>query len=190
MEYKILDNNSTVTKEHQAMTPSIPFQFPYKLSGGSSLLSKNSSCDYILRNSSLISNSNSLIKRTKRRRNQPLIALKSNRANNERKALKVLIIIFSIFVVFWTPFFLINLISVFCDQCYFITDELILAITWLGYASSTLNPVIYTMFNKCFRRAFINLLMCRTMPIRDLRKSGRFLVYKNVHYDMSKPHKL
>lgn len=137
------------------------------------------SADYVLRNSVSTLASHSL---TRRRQGQHAgwtgVTIKSSRAINERKALKVLIIIFSIFVVFWSPFFVINLISVYCTNCQFITKELILAITWLGYASSTLNPVIYTMFNKSFRSAFVNLLRCRTIPTR---KSERFLIYRNVY---------
>ena len=34
-------------------------------------------------------------------------------------------------------------------------------ITWLGYFNSTLNPIIYTIFNPYFRQAFRNLLSCR-----------------------------
>lgn len=121
------------------------------------------------------------------------VVIKSNRAINERKALKVLIIIFSIFVIFWSPFFIMNLISVYCndDTCNgFITKELFLATTWLGYGSSTLNPIIYTMFNKSFRSAFINLLMCRTIPMRDMRKSERLLAYRNANCETSKSNKL
>lgn len=135
--------------------------------------SKTSS-DCILRNSSFFVSGSNYIK------NVPRLALKSNKANNERKALRVLIIIFSIFVLFWSPFFVVNLVSIYCvEMCKFITNELILAITWLGYASSTLNPIIYTMFNKSFRNAFINLLKCRTIPQKELRRD-RFLVYKNT----------
>lgn len=32
---------------------------------------------------------------------------------------------------------------------------------WLGYVSSTINPIIYTIFNKTFRAAFIRLLKCK-----------------------------
>lgn len=158
-----------------------------------SAVSRNgqSSIDYIYRNSTIsssipaVAQQQTLIQhrqgRGKRRRvwgGDAVVVIKSSRALNERKALKVLIIIFSIFVIFWSPFFIINLISVYCTECEFITKELFLAITYLGYASSTLNPIIYTMFNKNFRRAFINLLRCRTIP---LKKHERFLVLRNAH---------
>lgn len=149
------------------------------------------STDYIYRNSTTSMGATAQTMVVQRRRrgggdrggrvwggNDAVVVIKNSRALNERKALKVLIIIFSIFVLFWSPFFIINLISVYCPNCEFITKEVFLAITWLGYASSTLNPIIYTMFNKSFRRAFINLLRCRTIP---LKKHERFLVYRNCH---------
>jgi len=41
------------------------------------------------------------------------------------------------------------------------------AIVWLGYVNSTLNPIIYTVFNVDFRRAFKHLLTARC---RDNRR--------------------
>jgi hypothetical protein len=32
---------------------------------------------------------------------------------------------------------------------------------WFGYASCTLNPVVYTIFNREFKATFIRLLRCR-----------------------------
>jgi len=31
---------------------------------------------------------------------------------------------------------------------------------WLGYTSSTLNPIIYTVFNREFKNTFLRLLRC------------------------------
>ncbi|KJH48773.1 hypothetical protein DICVIV_05098 [Dictyocaulus viviparus] len=39
---------------------------------------------------------------------------------------------------------------------------------WLGYISSTVNPIIYTVFNKRFRQAFVRILHCQCChPLRD-----------------------
>lgn len=79
-------------------------------------------------------------------------------ASNERKAMRVLLIIFSIFVILWTPFFTINLLSCFITNIH----PLFISIsTWLGYCSSGANPIIYTIFSRAFRRAFVNILTCR-----------------------------
>ena len=87
----------------------------------------------------------------------------SYRADNERKAQKVLIIMFFIFVILWTPFFTANILSAVCDACdSLINSSIFFVLTWLGYFSSMANPIIYTMFNKNFRNAFRNLLNCKT----------------------------
>ena len=84
-------------------------------------------------------------------------------AANERKALRVLMIIFCVFVTLWTPFFICTFISAVCDQCRErISSTLWFSITWLGYSSSMANPFIYTIFSDVFRRAFTNIIFCRS----------------------------
>ena len=51
------------------------------------------------------------------------------------------------------------------------TPTLMAAIVWLGYLSSLANPIIYTMFNTSFRRAFYKILKCQ-YPIRRLGYSA------------------
>lgn len=77
--------------------------------------------------------------------------------SKERKAARTLGIIMGVFVVCWLPFFLMYVILPFCESCC-PTDKLINFITWLGYINSTLNPLIYTIFNLDYRRAFKKLL--------------------------------
>ncbi|CAF1358739.1 unnamed protein product, partial [Didymodactylos carnosus] len=84
-------------------------------------------------------------------------------AQNERKALRVLLIIFCVFVTLWTPFFICTFISAVCDKCREkIPSIMWFWITWLGYTSSMANPLVYTIFSDAFRRAFTNLLCCRS----------------------------
>jgi hypothetical protein len=84
-------------------------------------------------------------------------------AANERKALRVLMIIFCVFVTLWTPFFICTFISAVCDQCRErISSTIWFSITWLGYSSSMANPFIYTIFSDAFRRAFTNIIICRS----------------------------
>lgn len=83
-------------------------------------------------------------------------------AANERKALRVLMIIFSVFIILWTPFFICTFISAICEQCRErISSTIWFSITWLGYSSSMANPFIYTIFSDVFRRAFANIICCR-----------------------------
>lgn len=77
--------------------------------------------------------------------------------SKERRAARTLGIIMGVFVVCWLPFFLMYVILPFCPTCC-PTDKLINFITWLGYINSALNPLIYTIFNLDYRRAFKKLL--------------------------------
>ncbi|XP_076435302.1 uncharacterized protein LOC143275212 [Babylonia areolata] len=83
-------------------------------------------------------------------------------ASNERKASKVLGIIFLVFVILWTPFFIVNIMSVTCKECmHGVTNQMMSVFVWMGYVASLANPIIYTMFNTAFRRTFIHILTCR-----------------------------
>lgn len=77
--------------------------------------------------------------------------------SKERRAARTLGIIMGVFVVCWLPFFLMYVIGSFCSTCC-PTEKLINFITWLGYINSALNPIIYTIFNLDFRKAFKKLL--------------------------------
>ena len=81
--------------------------------------------------------------------------------SRERKAARVLGIVMGIFTLCWLPFFLMYVILPFCGE-----DSCPMPrwaenfITWLGYINSALNPIIYTIFNMDFRRAFKRILCC------------------------------
>ncbi|XP_022237303.1 5-hydroxytryptamine receptor 2C-like isoform X1 [Limulus polyphemus] len=78
---------------------------------------------------------------------------------NEQKATQVLGIVFFCFITCWTPFFALNILFPIIDPTSF-PEYLTTTFLWLGYVSSTINPIIYTIFNKAFRRAFWRLLSC------------------------------
>ncbi|CAL1288530.1 unnamed protein product [Larinioides sclopetarius] len=86
--------------------------------------------------------------------------LGTNQVMNEQKATKVLGIVFFCFVICWTPFFILNVLFAFVDPRKF-HPYLATTFLWLGYVSSTINPIIYTVFNKTFKRAFWKLLTCK-----------------------------
>lgn len=77
--------------------------------------------------------------------------------SKERRAARTLGVIMGVFVVCWLPFFLMYVIVPFCPSCC-PSDRMVYFITWLGYVNSALNPVIYTIFNLDYRRAFRRLL--------------------------------
>ncbi|XP_049872904.1 octopamine receptor [Pectinophora gossypiella] len=78
----------------------------------------------------------------------------------ERRAARTLGIIMGVFVVCWLPFFVIYLVIPFCSSCC-LSSKFINFFTWLGYINSALNPLIYTIFNMDFRRAFKKLLFIK-----------------------------
>lgn len=99
-------------------------------------------------------------------RNSSVISRNSSRHGRiirlEQKATKVLGVVFFTFVILWAPFFVLNLVPSFCGDCeanisHWVYD----VVTWLGYASSMVNPIFYTIFNKVFRQAFKKVLMCQ-----------------------------
>ncbi|KAI0217475.1 hypothetical protein LSAT2_030734 [Lamellibrachia satsuma] len=91
-----------------------------------------------------------------------LVQISKRMLTNERKASKVLGIIVGVFLVLWTPFFVMNVLSVVCPHCVVaMTDSVSSSIVWLGYLSSLANPIIYTMFNTAFRQAFYRILTCQ-----------------------------
>ncbi|TRY84104.1 hypothetical protein DNTS_032951 [Danionella cerebrum] len=80
---------------------------------------------------------------------------------NEQRASKVLGIVFMLFVVMWCPFFITNVISVICQGCKGeVLDQLLDIFQWVGYVSSGINPLVYTLFNKTFRQAFRRYITC------------------------------
>nr|AAS57919.1 type 2 serotonin receptor [Panulirus interruptus] len=81
----------------------------------------------------------------------------------EQKATKVLGVVFFTFVLLWAPFFIANVL-ISCGA--HIEGEMINLVTWLGYASSMVNPFFYTFFNKTFRQTFLKILKCQMKSSR------------------------
>lgn len=59
---------------------------------------------------------------------------------SERRAMKVLGIVFFVFLVAWLPFSILNILSAACRSCD-VQPSLLNLTSWLGYISSNLNPV-------------------------------------------------
>lgn len=85
----------------------------------------------------------------------------SLQVRTEQKATQVLGLVFFLFIICWAPFFTRNLIEIFCPHLY-MPDCLPTIFQQLGFFSSTINPLIYTVFNRNFRRAFRRILLCKT----------------------------
>ncbi|XP_018015049.1 uncharacterized protein LOC108671959 [Hyalella azteca] len=92
----------------------------------------------------------------------------------EQKATKVLGVVFFTFVVLWSPFFIMNVLTVICPACAnYIPGDVMSFVTWLGYISSTVNPFFYTFFNKTFRETFWKIATCKMKPFRKYHRYHR-----------------
>uniref|UniRef100_A0A3B4GXV8 5-hydroxytryptamine receptor 2A-like n=1 Tax=Pundamilia nyererei TaxID=303518 RepID=A0A3B4GXV8_9CICH len=82
---------------------------------------------------------------------------------NERRASKVLGIVFFLFLIMWCPFFITNVTFVLCsNSCNeSLLHDLLNVFVWVGYISSGVNPLVYTLFNKTYRRAFSSYIRCQ-----------------------------
>lgn len=99
----------------------------------------------------------------------------------EQKASKVLGLVFALFLLSWLPFFILNILPVICAD--FRAHPLVTStFSWLGWASSTINPIIYTSFNKTFKRAFIDILLCKySCKKESAKKSPSYVEGKRIH---------
>ncbi|XP_028844002.1 5-hydroxytryptamine receptor 1B [Denticeps clupeoides] len=80
-------------------------------------------------------------------------------AARERRATKTLGIILGAYIVCWLPFFIYTLLAPLCPSCSY--PGLFDLFTWLGYLNSLINPIIYTMANEDFKKAFHKLVSFR-----------------------------
>uniref|UniRef100_H3DG75 5-hydroxytryptamine receptor 1F n=1 Tax=Tetraodon nigroviridis TaxID=99883 RepID=H3DG75_TETNG len=78
--------------------------------------------------------------------------------SRERKAAYTLGLIIGAFIICWLPFFVKEVIVNTCDSCY-TSVEMADFLTWLGYINSLINPLIYTIFNEDFKKAFQRLCL-------------------------------
>ncbi|XP_056157838.1 alpha-2A adrenergic receptor-like [Lampris incognitus] len=79
------------------------------------------------------------------------------RQNREKRFTFVLAVVMGVFVICWFPFFFTYTLTAICDSCC-VPETLFKMFFWFGYCNSSLNPVIYTIFNNDFRRSFKKIL--------------------------------
>jgi len=94
------------------------------------------------------------------------------RSASEHKAAITLGIIMGVFLFCWVPFFTINVVAAFCHGGECIPKIVFGVFTWLGYLNSTMNPIIYSVFNRQFRDAFKRVLNIRFRRDIDIRSSS------------------
>ncbi|KAJ8247767.1 hypothetical protein GJAV_G00250080 [Gymnothorax javanicus] len=94
--------------------------------------------------------------RRKRRRNAA--SRKKISQAREKRFTFVLAVVMGVFVVCWFPFFFSYSLYGLCRDNCAVPEPLFKFFFWIGYCNSSLNPVIYTIFNQDFRRAFQKIL--------------------------------
>ncbi|XP_008836287.1 5-hydroxytryptamine receptor 2B [Nannospalax galili] len=124
-------------------------------------------------------------------RRMSLVGKKSTQTiSNEQRASKVLGIVFFLFLLMWCPFFITNITLALCDSCNQTTLKMLLEIfVWIGYISSGVNPLVYTLFNKTFREAFGRYITCNyraTKSVKALRKCSSKIFFGNTMTENSK----
>ncbi|CAK5080434.1 unnamed protein product [Meloidogyne enterolobii] len=76
--------------------------------------------------------------------------------SSDKKARVTLGVIMGTFLICWLPFFIVNVLRPFWPEIF--PPLLFQTVSWLGYANSSVNPVIYGIFNRDFRRAFSRIM--------------------------------
>ncbi|KAL8182774.1 UNVERIFIED_CONTAM: Alpha-2C adrenergic receptor [Gekko kuhli] len=90
----------------------------------------------------------------------------------EKRFTFVLAVVMGVFVLCWFPFFFSYSLYGLCRQACRAPEALFKFFFWLGYCNSSLNPLIYTAFNRDFRRAFQRILFGRRRRRRRRRRKA------------------
>ncbi|XP_056136752.1 alpha-2C adrenergic receptor [Lampris incognitus] len=93
-----------------------------------------------------------------RRKRRSTVSRKKISAAREKRFTFVLAVVMGVFVLCWFPFFFSYSLYGICREPCQSPKTLFKFFFWIGYCNSSLNPVIYTIFNQDFRRAFQKIL--------------------------------
>ena len=90
-----------------------------------------------------------------------------------RKATITLGIIVGAYVVTWAPFLVTNLTDAIC-RC--VPPKVFGSFVWLGYCNSLVNPIIYPLFMRDFRKIYLSALY-HVCPCKVIAKVKRDKIY-------------
>ena len=83
------------------------------------------------------------------------------RVVRERNLAMIMCLLVTVFMLCFLPFWSLYICLAFCQTCHPPPHTALAMAQWLALSSSLINPVLYTVFNKDFRRAIKNtLLLC------------------------------
>ncbi|XP_054609981.1 alpha-2 adrenergic receptor-like [Dunckerocampus dactyliophorus] len=105
---------------------------------------------------------------SRRKHRSSLVRCKLTQAREKRLTF-VLAVVMGVFVACWFPFFFTYSLYGVCGAPCKIPDTLFKFFFWIGYCNSALNPAIYTIFNRDFRRAFHKIL-CNARKTSQIAK--------------------
>ncbi|TSQ35268.1 Alpha-2 adrenergic receptor [Bagarius yarrelli] len=80
----------------------------------------------------------------------------------ERRFTFVLAVVMGVFVLCWFPFFFTYSLQAVCGERCRAPEGLFKIFFWIGYCNSSVNPIIYTIFNRDFRKAFKKIMCAST----------------------------
>ena len=101
------------------------------------------------------------------------LSRKLSKLAREQKAAKTLGIVMGVFCLCWVPFFITNVLFGICGtDCVYRPEIIFPVFTWLGYLNSGMNPIIYAMSMRDFRRAFAKIL-CSCCPRYAMQMAKR-----------------
>ncbi|XP_034293245.1 sphingosine 1-phosphate receptor 1 [Pantherophis guttatus] len=112
---------------------------------------------------------------------------KASRSSEKSLALlKTVIIVLSVFIVCWTPLFILLLLDVRCKvkACPILFKAEYFLV--LAVLNSATNPIIYTLTNKEMRRAFFKIVRCCTCPTTDSGAKVKRPIIGGIEFSRSK----
>lgn len=122
---------------------------------------------------------------TKRLRHLAL-SKKLSKLAKEQKAAKTLGIVVGVFIICWLPFFVTNVLLGICaTACVSKPDVIMPIFTWFGYINSGVNPIIYALSMRDFRRAFGRIIFCCCPKYRFYQTRRRQKTYRNSNVTTS-----
>lgn len=107
----------------------------------------------------------------RRQRKLTQAKLKRRRQKQESRTARVVLIVLGAFVIFWAPFFVLNVVLPWCGEA--CLGQQAQAVVWRwavfwGYINSAINPIIYTFFNR-FGHYFINYTRVEARILQNFR---------------------